>query len=249
VLKNKLPQAPKRLKPAKFAGGFGEGKMQSETFPDAMLEGASCEWPKRPRVGHRDGLCWYLLEARSNAETRLRELLGRFGYELYYPRALRLEPVPKAQLSRAQRNSGTEIKRPRLVPLFPSYPFIRFDIADPRAHELFKLAGVYGLHCTGDRPVMIDDLYVEHLRRLEVNSVVPSSTLLRDVFMCGEQVRVVDGPFASFSGEVQAVRLIHEKLENGTVGDVDESSCVTLALAIFGRVTPVTLPLRSIEKL
>ena len=58
----------------------------------------------------------------------------------------------------------------------------------------------------------------------------PSTT-----FEVGEQVRVSDGPFASF---------------NGTVDEVDEGrSRVTVVASVYGRATPVELAFRQVEKL
>jgi transcriptional antiterminator NusG len=212
-------------------------------------EGAGCPWPRAPRVGNRTGLAWYLLQAKSGVETKLRDFLKQFGYEVYYPKTLVLRPVPKRELTPSQRGAGAMISRPQLMAIFPSYPFIRFDVRDERCHELFDFAGVYGMHCAAGQPVVADDAWINHLKSLEDDGVIPAATSLRQLFEIGENVLIKDGPFKCFNGIVEELPIkLQQQLDDGVLSELDESMCATIAINIFGRSTRSKLPLSSLEK-
>lgn len=221
---------------------------------ELIIEGASCPWPRQPRINvnvkQHDGLNWHLLQARSGAEQPAMKTLERQHVESYFPQARVFRIVPQRQLSRKQRAAGATVRRPRDIAIFPGYLFVRFDVRRARLNELFDLVGVSGLVCAGDFPVVVDDAFIANVRGLEIDGAVPGSTPIAKLFEIGETVRISAGPFASFNGVVEAMpQKIAKQLLQGTLDELDELMCATIGVEIFGRISPIRIPLGHLEKI
>jgi transcription termination/antitermination protein NusG len=166
--------------------------------------------------------------------------LDRMKITSYYPKITQLRKVPHRQLSRAQRASGIEILRPTLTPMFPRYVFVKLRTGDDWG-EISRFAGIGGMWCEGGIPVRVRDADLQKIRKRECSGAVPGSESVRVLFAIGDEVRVIDGPFASFPGIV-------EKGLDMAIEDVDPRERIKVVVNIFGRATPVELEVWQVAK-
>ena len=192
---------------------------------------------------------WQLAMVRGGREERAADMLRKYRFEVYFPMTRVMRPLKRRQMSKRQRALGAIVKQAVLRPIFPGYIFVRFSAHDPwRSH--FDHAGVSGLVCSGDLPVQVPDQMVDNIRMQEVDGAVPGAVLMRQLFALGETVVIKDGPFASFTATIQELpRRMIEQLRTGLIEEIDESDRVSLAVHMFGRLTPVQVTLGQIAKI
>jgi transcription termination/antitermination protein NusG len=205
--------------------------------PWSEIERECADRRSRPR-----GLAWYIVHFIGKTDAHAIDWLRRCKIEHYYPSIREMRPMPRKKLSQRQRASGVEILRPQVVPLFPRYAFARFDMGTNGWREVFDFAGIGGMVCEGSLPVWVADRLIEQIRANEVDGAVPGKTIARIVFSPGDNVRVIDGPFAQFPGVV-------ERGLDKTLAELDPEDRIKVAVNIFGRATPVDLELTQVEKL
>jgi transcriptional antiterminator NusG len=117
--------------------------------------------------------------------------------------------------------------------IFPGYVLVEMELTDETWHVIKNTPRVTGfLGGSGNRPTPISEKEVAKiLSQMEEGVERPRPKVLFEV---GEMVRVKDGPFADFNGNVEEVNY--------------EKSKVRVSVAIFGRSTPVELDFSQVEK-
>jgi transcriptional antiterminator NusG len=115
---------------------------------------------------------------------------------------------------------------------FPGYILINMEMNDNAWHLVKSVPKVTGFLGGGKKPVPMTDAEASRLiKQVEEGVERPRSTLSFDI---GEEVKVIDGPFASFNGSVEEVDEEKQKLK--------------VTVSIFGRATPVELEYTQVEK-
>jgi transcriptional antiterminator NusG len=110
---------------------------------------------------------------------------------------------------------------------------VKMEMTDEAYHLIKNTPKVTGFLGSDNKPMPLAEAEAQRLlQQVQEGIERPKPSVSFEV---GEQVRVSDGPFASF---------------NGTVEEVDEGrSRLKVAVSIFGRATPVELEFGQVEKL
>jgi transcriptional antiterminator NusG len=172
---------------------------------------------------------WYIVHAYSNFERKvaesIKERAAAAGYADMFDEVL----VPMEEVVEMRRGRKVSSERK----FFPGYVLVKMDLNDHTYHLIKSTPKVTGFLGTENKPIPITDEEAGRiLQQVQEGVERPKPSV---TFEIGEQVRVADGPFASF---------------NGLVEEVDEERArLKVAVSIFGRATPVELEYAQVEKL
>lgn len=171
---------------------------------------------------------WYIVHAYSNFEKKvadsIREQSKQRGLTQLFEEIL----VPTEKVTEVRRGRKIDTERK----FFPGYVLVKMDLTDEAYHLIKNTPKVTGFLGTDNKPMPISESEAQRIiHQVQEGIVRPKPAVSFEV---GENVRVSDGPFASFSGMVE---------------EVDEArSRVKVAVSIFGRATPVELEFTQVEK-
>jgi transcriptional antiterminator NusG len=172
---------------------------------------------------------WYVVHVYSGYEQQavrsLKERISHSGVVEQFGDIL----VPTEEV--IEMRGGQKRKSDRKF--FPGYVLIQMEMNDATWHLVKEVPKVMGfIGGTSDRPAPISDKEAQQIiDRIQEGVEKPRPKVL---FEPGEVVRVIDGPFADFSGVVEEVNY--------------EKSRLRVAVTIFGRATPLELEFGQVEK-
>lgn len=173
---------------------------------------------------------WYVVQAYSQYEMRVKQLLveriTRAGLDDFFGQIL----IPTEEVSEVRDGKRRTSERK----FFPGYVLIEMELNDETWHLVKDTPNVSGfIGGTSDRPFPLTQSEVDAImNRMQEGAESPKPRTLYEV---GEEIRVIDGPFADFNATVEMVNY--------------EKSRLKVSVEIFGRATPVELEFYQVEKL
>ncbi len=172
---------------------------------------------------------WYIVHAYSNFERKVAESIKERAAAAALADKFEEVLVPMEEVVEMRRGRKVASERK----FFPGYVLVKMELNDQTYHLIKNTPKVTGFLGTENKPIPITEEEAGRiLQQVQEGVERPKPSV---TFEIGEQVRVSDGPFASF---------------NGLVEEVDEERArLKVAVSIFGRATPVELEYAQVEKL
>lgn len=171
---------------------------------------------------------WYIIHAYSGFEKKVAESIQEQAVSQGLDGLIEDVIVPTEEVVEVHKGQKRKAERK----FFPGYVLVRMEMNDLTYHLVKNTAKVSGFLGPRGRPSPISQAEADRiLHQVQEGVERPRPDIQFEV---GEEVRVKEGPFASFSGMVEEVD--------------EERARLKVSVSIFGRATPVELEYTQVEK-
>ena len=172
---------------------------------------------------------WYVVNVYSGSEKKVAESLKEQAVLKKMEDKILDVLVPTEEVVEIRKGAKVNAERK----FFPGYILVKMEMSDECWHVVKNTPRVSGFLGSRNKPQPISDAEAERIIKQMTEGVERPQTMID--FELGEQIRVTDGPFASFVGVVEEVD--------------SEKSRLKVSVSIFGRYTPVELEFSQVEKI
>jgi transcriptional antiterminator NusG len=172
---------------------------------------------------------WYVVRAVSGKEKKVKEYIeseiNRLGLQEFVSQVL----IPTEKVYQVRK--GKKISKERNY--FPGYVLVEAALVGEITHIIRNIPNVLGFLGTGNEP---SPMRASEVKRIlgKVDELAEQGEGVNIPFIIGETVKVIDGPFNSFTGVIEEINEEKKKLK--------------VMVKIFGRKTPLELNFMQVEK-
>jgi transcriptional antiterminator NusG len=230
-----LPAGRSVMAEAAAESEAGPEPEEAAAAADAGAPAAAAAAPERAATVERGGpdaggepRRWYIVHTYSGFEAKVRESLRQRVEAMGMADAIEEILIPTEEVVEVREGKKTRSTRK----FFPGYVLVKMTMSDRAWHVVRNTPKVTGFVGTGSKPVPLSEAEVNRIvNQISIAAEKPKPKL---EFSIGETVRIVDGPFCNFTGQVEEVN--------------EDRSTLKVMVTIFGRATPVELGFLQVEK-
>jgi transcriptional antiterminator NusG len=206
-------------------GEYAESGEGADSAPLPDQEAAEEEILEHASADSRQ---WFIIHTYSGFERKVAESLRTRSEAFGFSDKIGQILIPEEEV--VELRNGKKVTSKRL--LYPGYVVVQMEMNDELWHRVKDTPRVTGFVGGGQTPVPLTaDEINKMLYRQTTSAERPRPKM---TFEKNETVRIIDGPFANFSGKVDEIN--------------SERSTLRVLVTIFGRATPVELDFLQVEK-
>ncbi len=203
----------------------------AEATLDEMAEEAAAPPPQSPydKRGR-----WYVVHTQSGYEKKVKQNLEARTASMNMEEQIHEVVIPMDDVVEFKGGKKVVVQKK----MFPGYLLVRCYLDDDSWYVIRNTPGIVNFVGAGGKPSPLSRREVEtflHVEDPERKGDAPTKVKARLAFELGETVRVKEGPFADFSGEVVEIN--------------EDQAKVKVLVNIFGRETPVELEFGQVARL
>lgn len=172
---------------------------------------------------------WYIVNVHSGCEKKVAQSIKEQAVIKKMEDYIFDVLIPTEEVVEVKKGAKVATERK----FFPGYILVKMIMTDDAWHLIKNNPNVSGFLGARNKPYPITEAEVERIMTQMKEGIERPREVVN--FEIGEQVRVCEGPFASFVGLVEEV-------------DVEKAR-VKVSVSIFGRATPVELEYSQVEKM
>ncbi len=202
--------------------------VEEHAAPEPAAEASEPVEPAAPAYDESSPRKWFIIHTYSGFENKVAESLRTRGEAFGFADKIGQILIPTEEV--VELRNGKKVTSKRLV--YPGYVLVEMEMNDELWHAVKNTPRVTGFVGGGNAPVPLSADEVNQILYRQASSAERPRPKM--TFEKNDSVRIVDGPFANFSGKVDEVNT-----ERGTL---------RVMVTIFGRATPVELEFLQVEK-